>query len=399
MSETTQERVRTCSIGFGEKRYNELPYARMAARHFDCDHYEAVVAGHCADDVEALGEYYDEPFADSSALPTRRLAEMTRQHVTVALSGDGGDECFGGYDRYRAMLLAERVGQVRLLRWLAQRKAWQKLKGGEYRGALTRLKRFVGGATAPAMQRYLEWLCLFQPEVLRELCEQSALAGGADGFLANAWRENWREKPDPVAAAMRSDGVFYLPGDLNCKADRASMSVGLEVRCPFEDHKVVELAYSLPTRWRVTLGGGKRILRDACSDLLPEAIQATAQTGIRRTGGAMVPRRDAGVAGRGGAGGAGAGTWVFSAGSGGGAVAGTPGGSGGSRTPAVGTADAGTVVAAVYRSVGSQQGRAGYSDARRRKDIRRRKRSQRNKLCFERADNEDEATAFLLGQY
>lgn len=278
MAQNSAKPITTCSMGFEEKIYNELPYARIVADRWQCDHHEQVVRPGSAVEVEALGEFYDEPFADSSALPTWHLCRMTRGQVTVALSGDGGDEAFGGYDRYRAMYLSRKFAWLRCLvgplRWLTG-----GLAAGEYRGGLTRLRRFLDGLARPAHQRYLSWLAIFNPDQLRQIYATSLSVE----TLWDVWKDDFSPAADAggmVRQAMRGDGQRYLPGDLNTKVDRASMAFGLEVRCPFEDHKVMELAYSLPAAWRHDGRLSKVILRQVFADLIPPAIAGRPKAGF-----------------------------------------------------------------------------------------------------------------------
>jgi asparagine synthase (glutamine-hydrolysing) len=294
MSGISGQPIRTCSIGFDEELYNELGFARQAADHFGCDHYEQTVRADCADTIEKLSTYYDEPFADCSALPTYHLSHVARSKVTVALSGDGGDECFGGYDRYRALYLVEKIRRSRLLGFLARRKFWHRLAATEHHGRLHRLQRLLSSVDLPASQRYLKWLAVFDPDLIAEIIaprhpppsSQTRLAvppGGLWQTLDSCFTEtgNFADNTERLMAqAMRADGMFYLPGDINTKVDRASMSIGLEVRSPFQDHKVVELAYSLPTAWRHDGKLSKILLRQSCADLLPADIARRGKMGF-----------------------------------------------------------------------------------------------------------------------
>ena len=293
--------VITCSIGFESRLYNELPFARQAAERFNCNHSDHIASPDSFELVDKLSGIYDEPFADSSALPTYLLSQMARSKMTVALTGDGGDECFGGYDRYRALRLAEWVGKNRLLRWLAQRGIWNRLSRGEHHTRTHALARFLPGVSLPTAERYLKWLAVFDPALLTELLAGpiSTVSGYPDpgrGPMARFFDNPAGDVPanglpdhagelsdhtaDQASRAMLADGALYLPGDLNAKIDRASMAVGLELRCPFQDHKVVELAYSLPTDWRCGWRRGKRLLRAAFADLLPGNIARRPKMGF-----------------------------------------------------------------------------------------------------------------------
>ena len=287
MSQIDDKPVETCSVGFRRRRYNELSHARHVAQRFQCEHSEYMVEPNSVNDVRRLSYFYDEPFADCSALPAAQLSLTARSRVTVALTGDGGDECFGGYDRYRALLLAERMAQSRLLRWLAGRRFWERLAGGEHHGRVSRLQRLLSAVERPTPQRYLKWISVFEPDLLRELFDERQYDDRAcqwqwhqwDGFFDPAGRVPY-DRCGAAAQAMLLDGMTYLPGDLNTKIDRASMAVGLELRCPFQDHKVVELAYSLPAAWRHNGRVSKLILRQACADLVPGRINRRAKMGF-----------------------------------------------------------------------------------------------------------------------
>ena len=288
MSRLNNHPVKAASIGFEEDRYNELPFARQIANLYHCDHAEYQVKPDCINTMEKLSYFYDEPFADCSALPTYHLSQTARSRVTVALTGDGGDECFGGYDRYRALQLTQRLNQCRLLSWLSRRRLWQHLPAYEHHSHLHRLKRLVTAAALPAHQRYLKWLCVFDPDMLAEILSSNVASHmlPADrhwSYLAENFPKTDAfgcESHRLAGQAMLADGLLYLPGDLNTKIDRAGMSIGLELRCPFQDHKVVELAYSLPVAWRHNGKIGKVILRKSCADLIPENIARRAKMGF-----------------------------------------------------------------------------------------------------------------------
>ena len=278
MSQASARPVVSCSVGFGERLYNELDYARLAAERFGCDHREYITTADCRDTIERLSYFYDEPFADFSAVPTYQLCCAARDQVTVALSGDGSDECFGGYDRYYAIELAERLGRSRILSWLARSGLWRLLTADEHHSGSHRLRRLLDAVGLPADKRYLAWMAVFDPAMLEKLlAEDTVLQGDSTESL---WRyfEDYFDKnaiggsDKYKGCAMLADGNMYLPEDINRKVDRASMAFGLEVRSPFQDHKLVELAYSLPVDYRRRGRLGKRILRSAFGDMLPSKI-------------------------------------------------------------------------------------------------------------------------------
>ncbi|MCH9021430.1 MAG: asparagine synthase (glutamine-hydrolyzing) [Planctomycetes bacterium] len=280
MSQFENDPIKACTIGFTEKKYNELPDARLVAKRYNCDHKVSIVQADCHETIDELTTFYDEPFADSSALPTFLLSQLARKHVTVALTGDGGDECFGGYDRYRALNWAQRIQRSKILNQLLRCGCWKNIRASEHRSRRRRLQRFMTAASMPIDRCYLKWLSVFDPDMLTELLRKENFT---DRVEANGWNTlaAYFKKPnDPAGQAMIADGSTYLPGDLNTKADRASMAVGLELRSPFQDHKVVELAYSLPTRWRVNGLTNKYILRKTFRSLIPPPLRRRPKRGF-----------------------------------------------------------------------------------------------------------------------
>ena len=276
MSQLVEEPVRTFSIGFPVGEFDETDYARTAAERFGTIHDEFQVRPDAMEVLPRLVWHYDEPFADSSAVPTWYVSQLTRQQVVVALSGDGGDELFAGYPRYLAVWLAGMFDRAPgLLRRMAAGRYWQKLPGGARQKSLRRrFKRFVEMLDMPPARRYLEWIAIFGQ------ARRDALY--SDGFAARLSDDDPLEfldaalaradRRDPVTAFSLADLATYLPCDLMTKTDIASMAHGLECRQPFLDHHVVELAARMPRRLKFRLGRGKRILRETFADLLPESI-------------------------------------------------------------------------------------------------------------------------------
>ncbi len=284
MQRLMSQPVRTFSIGFPVPEYDETRYAQLAAERFGTVHQEFRVEPDAVGILPKLVWHYDEPFADSSAVPTWYVAELTRQHVTVALTGDGGDELFAGYPRYRAVWLAQKVDRLpRLLRRLASARFWQRLPGSARQKSLVRRwRRFAEAMGQPPLRRYLEWIAIFNEwrraalytdEFLHVLPDADPLEFLARGAAQSAGR-------DPVTSISLTDLVTYLPGDLMTKVDIASMAHGLETRPPFLDHRVVELAARMPLRHKFRFGRGKRILCRAFADLLPREIQTRPKMGF-----------------------------------------------------------------------------------------------------------------------
>jgi asparagine synthase (glutamine-hydrolysing) len=269
--------VKTFSIGFDEPEYDELRYARLVAERFGTEHHELVVRPDAAAVLPKITWHYDEPFGDSSAVPTYYVAEMTRRHVTVALNGDAGDENFGGYDRYVANLLAASFDRWpgagllrRAIRWGLR--LWPQ--GGRRTSLLTRGRRFLDGLTEVPERRYARWFCHFYGDRKDELLspEFRASLDGKDALdlLLAAYRES--DAPDFVDATLGVDAALYLPDDLLVKVDIASMAHSLEARSPFLDHEFMEFATTIPSDLKVRGRTKKYILKRALSDLLPHEI-------------------------------------------------------------------------------------------------------------------------------
>ena len=285
MSQLAGGGVRTFSIGFPVKEFDETNYARQAAERFGTVHEEFQVRPDAMEILPRLVWHYDEPFADSSALPTWYVSQLTRQHVTVALTGDGGDELFAGYPRYQAVWLAGMFD--RLPGWARRLVAgayWQRLPSGTRQKSRRRqFKRFVEMLGLPPARRYLEWISVFgQARRQSLLADDFRAALPADGepldFLAAALERT--DRRDAVTAFSLADLITYLPCDLMTKVDIASMAHSLECRQPFLDYRVVELAARMPIGLKFRRGLGKRILRETFADLLPDDIQRRGKMGF-----------------------------------------------------------------------------------------------------------------------
>jgi len=255
--------VLTFSIGFDDPRYDETKYAAEVAKHLGTEHRAFTVRADAAEDLPKLAQVFGEPFGDSSALPTHYLSRETRRHVKVALSGDGGDELFGGYDRYRAMRLGGGGGAIPgVIGTMAE-----AIPAGHPKSSIARARRFLTAMRLPAAQRYAAYVALFDSELL------GALRPGQPhrrNPVAEAY-ERLHHNRDRVQAALATDRETYLPGDLLTKLDRASMLHALEVRSPFMDHEVVRMAAGLSTA-QLIKGGPKRMLREAFSADLPDFV-------------------------------------------------------------------------------------------------------------------------------
>ncbi len=260
--------VSTFSIGFEERSFDELDLARLVAERYGTDHHELVLRPDAAELLPEVARAFDEPFADSSALPTWLVSRLASEHVKVALSGEGGDELFGGYFTYVADLIAPRVGRAAA----AARPLVELLPSSSRRVPLEyKAKRFARGAALPPLERHHAWKEIFSPDARAEL-----LGGSRSGVRdpLDLLRERYAETAgaEPLARLQDVDTGIYLVDDLLTKTDRASMAHSLEARVPFMDPVVAELAHALPTRMKVRGFAKKRLLRKAVAPLVPRQI-------------------------------------------------------------------------------------------------------------------------------
>jgi asparagine synthase (glutamine-hydrolysing) len=265
-AQETSEPVRTFSIGFEERSFDELSDARLVAERYGTQHRELVLRPDAALLLPALADAFDEPFADSSALPTYLVSQLAAQDVKVALSGEGGDELFGGYYTYVADLLAERTGGLAAL----AQPLVERLPTSTARASFDyKAKRFTRGAHLPPLERHHAWKEIFSPDARAEL------TGRRHGFdPVDLYRERFAETEgaELLARLQDVDLGIYLADDLLVKTDRASMAHSLEARVPFLDSAVAAFAQALPRRHRVSGLRKKVLLRKAVSPLVPERI-------------------------------------------------------------------------------------------------------------------------------
>ena len=284
MQSLSQRPVKSFSIGFPVKAFDERSYARMAAEHLQTEHHEQVVEPSALEILPKLIRQYDEPFADSSAIPMMYLSEMTRQHVTVALSGDGGDELFAGYERYRAVQVAQKFDRLpRLLQKAIAAPLWQRLPAStRQKSRRRRVKRLLSALAYPPERRYLKWISIFDDARLPGLLSDGFREQLGDSDPADFILDAYRECPDRdfVTRTTCTDILTYLPCDILNKVDIASMTYGLEARCPLLDHEVVDLAAAMPLNWKMHRGRGKRILIETFADMLPVPIRQRSKIGF-----------------------------------------------------------------------------------------------------------------------
>jgi asparagine synthase (glutamine-hydrolysing) len=259
-------RVSTFSIGFEESSFDELENARLVAKRYDTDHHELVLRPDAVDLLPRLVEAFDEPFGDSSALPTYLVSQLAADTVKVVLSGEGGDELFGGYYTYVADRLAPRVGRAApLLRPLVELLPSSSEKVSfDYKA-----KRFVRGAHLPPVERHHAWKEIFSPAAQDELLSESRISDPVDVYRA---RYVETAGAPELARLQDLDLGIYLVDDLLVKTDRASMAHSLEARVPFLDTEVAELALALDTKHKVRGFSKKRLLRRAVGPLLPREV-------------------------------------------------------------------------------------------------------------------------------
>jgi asparagine synthase (glutamine-hydrolysing) len=264
--------VRTFTVGFGHDRYDERAYARAIVERYGTEHEEIVVEPDLEELLPRLAQAFDEPLGDEAALPQLVLSELARRHVTVALTGDGGDEAFAGYERYLAHGLARRLAlpgagaAARALRWAGRR---------EPRSGANRAGRLLEVAATPAAARYGRLIEIFPAALRAELWNPEFVRDPVP-----AWRLLGPPPVDGLSALQRLDVRTYLPGDLLLKADITSMAHSLELRSPLLDHEVLELGVSLPDRLKTRGLRGKEALRRAFADALPSQIASRGKAGF-----------------------------------------------------------------------------------------------------------------------
>jgi asparagine synthase (glutamine-hydrolysing) len=273
MSQLLQEPVHTFTIGFGDDlSFDERPYAALAARHFKTDHTAFVVNPDTIALIERLLWHHDQPYGDSSAIPTFLVSKLARQYVTVAMNGDGGDEAFAGYDRFFGALVAARlpksltpVGRA-LSRWLPDHNGYHPLR--------ERLDRFLEQAHASVQERFIGWVSLFGVPDLRRLLRPEFAALLEDGRLHRSINDGDLAQDDVplLHRLLRVNFMTYLPDDLHVKMDRMSMANALETRSPMLDTAFMEFVAALPPDLKIRWGKTKYLLKQAFRDMLPPEL-------------------------------------------------------------------------------------------------------------------------------
>jgi asparagine synthase (glutamine-hydrolysing) len=277
MSELMEMPVKTFSIGFGDPTYNELPYARLVADAFNTQHHEEYLEGDISEMAMRLVSHFDEPFGDFSIFPTYLVSEMARQHVTVALSGDGGDEIFAGYETYLAQGMDSRW-YSRLPRWMRQH-ALPRMSSlippqPSKKGLINKTKRFIEGGSLPETWQHTRWM-MFINQQDKTMLYHPDLHATLNGHSSIALIEEYFQQAnqtDRLAQQQYVDVKTYLADDILVKVDRMSMATSLEARVPLLDFRIVELALNLPPHLKLKGQETKVILRHMMGKRLPKAV-------------------------------------------------------------------------------------------------------------------------------
>ena len=285
MAQESSEKVKTFSIGFEEQDFSELHHARRVAEYVGAEHHEFIVRPDAMEILPTLVEHYGEPFADSSAIPSYYVSRETRKYVTVALNGDGGDECFAGYERYAAMNLAQRYANLlpAVIRNGVIRNVARALP--EFRSRanpLRKAQRFIDAASLSPVQRYLRWVSAFDEQAKSNLYSND-FRNQTAAFSTIGFIEPWFAKANGagiVDASLLTDTMTYLPNDLLVKMDIASMTVSLEARSPFLDHHLMEFAASLPEGLKLRGMTTKYLLKRILKKFVPEENLRRAKMGF-----------------------------------------------------------------------------------------------------------------------
>lgn len=270
--------VKTFSIGFNEDSFNELKYARLTAKKYSTDHCEFIVTPEICGIVDELVWHFDEPFADSSAIPTYMVSKLAREHVKVVLSGDGGDELFAGYQRYlvhrsrRAFESVPRVIREDFIKPLSSR-----LPHG------ARGKNFLHNISLNPIDRYLDSVSVFTSQNRKLLCTPDFLAKLKEpAFAMVQFQEHARKvkSGDDLEQLLYIDSKTYLPGDILTKVDRMSMAASLEARAPLLDHHLIDFVTRIPPSLKLSGSETKHIFKRAVSNLIPEEVINRAKHGF-----------------------------------------------------------------------------------------------------------------------
>ncbi len=276
MAGLTNEPVNTCSIAFADKEFDESAYAQQVAQRYRTRHYVDRVESDDFDLIDELSRLYDEPYADSSAIPTYRVCQLARQHVTVALSGDGGDESFGGYRRYRLHMMEEKMRRPLplMLRRPMIGVLGQLYPKADWAPRVFRAKTTLQALARDSVEAYFHSMSILRDDDRQRLYSNTfkAKLGGYSALEVFKRHARGANHEDPLALIQYLDLKTYLVGDINTKVDRASMAHSLEVREPLMDHQLVEWLATLPSSLKVRNGQGKYLFKKSMERQLSEEI-------------------------------------------------------------------------------------------------------------------------------
>jgi len=283
MSRHSTTPIKTFSIGFKEAAYNELPYARMVTKKFKAEHTEFIVEPQAIELLPTLVRQYEEPFADSSALPTYLVSKLTRDHVTVALNGDGGDENFAGYGRYSVLkfsLLYNTLVPFHNFLVLPLTRITSQIFQTTF---FDRAYRFAKTLSDNYASRYVNYLCYFTNEMKDSLYTEDfkEKTGSQNSYTIITKRFSESGSKNKTEQAVYADFMTYLPGALMTKVDIASMAVSLEGRSPFLDHELLELTAKIPFSLKLKgLNNKKYILKEALRGIIPDEVMFRPKMGF-----------------------------------------------------------------------------------------------------------------------
>ena len=279
MAKNSTQPVKTCTIGFTDKNHDESSYAQEVADRFATDHQHYTVNENLIDTVSCLPRYFDEPFADSSAVPTYHVSRLARKSVTVALAGDGGDESFAGYQKYAVEQIENRVRSYVpsvLLQLI------HTLTSPAEKGVMKKACSLAGSGLLSASDGFYNTNTFITDKQVRAIFSDRFYSDCQGYDPSEHTRKHWDHLhgADHVSRMLYTDIKTYLPGDILVKVDRTSMANSLEVRAPLLDHSIIEYAASLPSRWKMNGTQKKYILRKAFSKLLPDDFLARKKQGF-----------------------------------------------------------------------------------------------------------------------
>lgn len=270
MSRASSQPVKTFSIGFEEDSYNELKFARIAAKRFGTDHHEFIVTPDICDVVDELVWHFDEPFADSSAIPTYMVSKLAREYVTVVLSGDGGDELFGGYTRYQVDRKRSKLSRLpRVVRERMMRPVSANLPHGAWG------RNYLRNVSLDPLDRYIDSISIFTELNKLALYSDDLKRRVAEGPIGTTMFRSYAasvETGDALDPLLYLDSKTYLPGDILTKVDRMSMAASLEARVPLLDHKLIEFVTRIPASLKMKGLETKYLFKRAMRGLVPDEI-------------------------------------------------------------------------------------------------------------------------------